>query len=271
MAAGLLKQVAEDIKTFLNGRSHMAENPEVKTSTVFSNERSLQLALAQYLKESGSYDDVIMEYLIPKEIIAKKASQMPDFHWGDDNMYIDIVVRKGDEYVPIELKYVTDSFTPQAKKGQGMATNFLGQTYFPVEVLKRHSAQDIRCYDFWKDVKRIEFLKETFPRVIGGFCLIITNEKSLVKGPTEKASYRDFGLKNGSLSPRDKQWRPEVKTSDGRPGFRNKQNYPIDWRALTLSYKAYAIYNHEPGMKYVPKEPISDEKIQFHYFLLNII
>ena len=171
----LLKQVRDDIKSFLEGREQMAVNPKVKTSTVFNNERSLQLALAQYLKQSGNYDDVIMEYLIPKEIIAKKASQMPDFYWSDDNMYIDIVVRKGDEYVPIELKYVTDSFTPHGKEGNGVATNFLGQTYLPVEVLKRHSAQDIRCYDFWKDVKRIEFLRETFPKVIGGFCLILTN------------------------------------------------------------------------------------------------
>lgn len=155
----MLPQVREDIKAFLKGREQKTLKSGTKASTIFNNERSLQLALAQYLKQSGNYDDVIMEYQIPKEIIAKKASQMPDFHWADENMYIDIVVRKGDEYVPIELKYVTDSFTPQAKKGQGMATNFLGQTYPPVEVLKRHSAQDIRCYDFWKDVKRIEFFK----------------------------------------------------------------------------------------------------------------
>ena len=271
MANLLLKQVGVDINAFLEGRGQMAENPAVKTSTVFNNERSLQLALAQHLKVSGNYDDVIMEYLVPNEIIAKKASQMPDFPWDDDNMYIDIVVRKGDEYVPIELKYVTDSFTPHGKEGKGMATNFLGQTYLPVEVLKRHSAQDIRCYDFWKDVKRLEFLKETFPRVIGGFCLILTNEESLVNGPTEKASYRDFGLKNGSHSPRNKDWKPKIKTSERRPRFSNKQNYPIDWRRLTLSYKAYAIYNHKPGMKYVPKEPISHEKIQFYYFLLNVI
>ena len=271
MSNSLLKQVGEDIKAFLEGRSHIAVNPEVKTSTVFNSERSLQLALAQYLMEAGNYDDIIMEYLIPKEIITKKASLIPDFRWGDDNMYIDIVVRKGDEYIPIELKYVTDSFIPKAKEGKGMATNFLGQTYLPVEVLKRHSAQDIRCYDFWKDVKRIEFLMETFSSVIGGFCLILTNEKSLVKGPTVKASYRDFSLKNGSLSPREKRWRPEVKTSEGRPGFSNNQNYPVDWRPLTLSYKAYARYTHQPGMKFVPKEPISDEKIPFHYFLLNVI
>ena len=269
MAATLLKQIGDDIKAFLKGREQMVENPELKTSTVFNNERSLQLALAQYLIGSGNYDDVIMEYLIPKEIIAKKVAQMSDFHWGNDNMYIDIVVRKDDEYVPIELKYVTDSFTPQGNGG--MATNFLGQTYGPVEVLKRHSAQDIRCYDFWKDVKRIEFLKSTFPRVVGGFCLILTNEKSLVKGPTDEASYRDFGLKNGSLSPRVKQWKPKIKTSEGRPGFSNKQNYPIQWIPLTLSYKAYAIFNILPGMEYVPKEPISDEKIQFYYYLLNVI
>lgn len=271
MANLLLKQVGDDIKAFLEGRSRMAVNPEVKYSTVFNNERSLQLALAQYLQGTVNYDDVIMEYLIPKEIITKKASLMPDFFWGDDNMYIDIVVRKGDEYVPIELKYVTDSFMPQGKGGKGMATNFLGQTYLPVEVLKHHSAENIRCYDFWKDVKRIEFLRETFPRVIGGFCLILTNEESLVKGPTEKASYRDFGLKNGSHSPRNKDWNPKIKASEGRPGFSNKQNYPIHWLPLTLSYKAYALYNLLPGMKYVPKEPISDEKIQFHYYLLNVI
>ena len=72
MAKILLEQVGGDIKSFLEGREQMAVNPEVKTSTVFNNERSLQLALAQYLKESDNYDDVIMEYLIPKEIIAKK-------------------------------------------------------------------------------------------------------------------------------------------------------------------------------------------------------
>lgn len=79
MTNHLLKQVGDDIKAFLKGREQMAVNPGVKTSTVFNNERSLQLALAQYLTDSGNYDDIIMEYLIPKEIISKKASQMPDF------------------------------------------------------------------------------------------------------------------------------------------------------------------------------------------------
>lgn len=271
MADNLIRQIETDIKNFLAEREKIALDPNTKVSTIFNNERSFQLALTYFLKASSNYDEVFMEYYLPKELMDKKVKQVKNYPWNVENMYIDIVVRRGDEYVLIELKYITDSFTPEGNTSTKMVTNFLGSTYLPVEILRRHSAQDIRCYDFWKDVKRIEFLSETFPRVIGGFCLILTNEKSLVKGPTKKASYIDFGLKHGSLSPRSKEWKSKVKISAGRPGFTNKQNYPIDWIPLTLTYKAYALHNLQPRMKYVPKEPISDDKIQFHYYLLKII
>ena len=78
---------------------------------------------------------------------------MPPYLWNDvDNIYIDIVLEKENEFYPIEIKYKTKlEELPHFVFGQNVNV-LLGQ----------HGAQNIGCYDFWKDVKRLEFFEEIF-------------------------------------------------------------------------------------------------------------
>ena len=269
MAQRFIEILKKDIENFLAEREKESRSASTHHPTIFNNERSLQLALCRYLENTRNYDEVIMEYYLPAELITERAQTYEtDFPWQGDKMYVDIVARRGNEYVPLELKYITDSFVPAGYGDRDEVTNFLGSSYKEIEVLKRHSAQDIRCYDFWKDVKRLEFLKEVFPQVTGGLCLILTNEKSFLKGPSDTASYKNFGLRDGWLSPQVKSWTREIKTSEGRVGFVNKKDYAVEWKPVTLGYKAYKSYGANGEVE--EEEIICDEKLQFYYYLLTV-
>lgn len=55
--------------------------------------------LAVYLRGLNKYDDVDVEYYIPH-------SELDNYIWKNE-LRLDIVVRNGNEFVPIELKYKT--------------------------------------------------------------------------------------------------------------------------------------------------------------------
>ena len=268
MATPLLLTLTTDIKDFFDCVQKKSEDKNNKVSTIFNSERSFQLELAMYLKDTGSYDEVTMEYNIPEEVWDRWTRVTP-FPCSEKSIYIDIVVRKGDEYAPIELKYVTASYAPEG------GSNFLGFEWIPeglgpVEILKDQSAQAIRCYEFWKDVKRIEFLKESCPRVVGGISLILSNDKSLWERSSIEVAHHKFGL-NSAISPREKDWSKPIDIAKDRPGFSNRQDYAIIWHDVKLRYKAFAIHNHlGEDMSYVPKDPISDEEVPFRYYMVKI-
>lgn len=80
--------IKKDIQSFLSERTEL-----------FLNERDFQTQLSVYLKQSGNYKDVNVEYYIP-------FNQLDGYLWNNE-LYIDIVVRRGDDYVAVELKYPT--------------------------------------------------------------------------------------------------------------------------------------------------------------------
>ena len=64
------------------------------------NERDLQMHLATWLRGSSNrYDDVDVEYYVPRSVL--------DGYVWDSELRLDIVVKKGGEYCPVELKYKT--------------------------------------------------------------------------------------------------------------------------------------------------------------------
>ena len=63
------------------------------------NERDFQMHLATHLRQTKHYDDVDVEYYVPKK-------ELDNYIW-DSELRLDIVVKKGGEYCPVELKYKT--------------------------------------------------------------------------------------------------------------------------------------------------------------------
>lgn len=182
MANNLLQQVHTDVVQFLSGES-----------VLFSNESDLQLRLSCYLKLSGHYDHVEVEYYVPFQELQRLDPSLTtaNFPWKSD-LYIDIVVEKDGQFVPIELKYPT-------KDIWGAFTRFGVAVTAKVPMLKNQGAQDIVRYNYWKDVRRIEALRQAYAKTIdGGLAIMVTNDPSYQNNPTNPSvGYANFSIKNG--------------------------------------------------------------------------
>lgn len=201
--------IKKDIQTFFNERNE-----------VFFNEKELQIQLSVYLTQSGNYDDVNVEYYIP-------FSQLDGYIWKNE-LYLDIVVRKGDEYVAIELKY------PTKKIAQPIVR--FGEKLPDVSLLKEHSAINLIQYNFWKDVRRLELLKKRFPSVRSGLSVLLTNDLSYMK-PHKKGSDCEPFSTNGGMHNAMKCWsnnKGDKMAQKGYPDFVLDKQYAIDWNNTNL-------------------------------------
>lgn len=155
-------------------------------NSYFLREQDIQYYLSDYFRQTKIYDSVYTEYHIPGDLI-------PSYLWKEaKNIYIDIVLQKGDDYFPIEIKYKT--------KSQILPYSIFGEK---VNVLLgQQGAQNIGCYDFWKDIKRIEFFESTFKFCQRGFVLFVSNDVSYQKAPLIQI----LGIPNFLFIIREKFW-----------------------------------------------------------------
>lgn len=150
--AGILSTVNADIRAFIERQQEL-----------MFNERDFQMQLAVYLRQSGHYDDVDVEYYIPNRVAVEAG-----YEWSSE-LRLDIVVSSGGVYAVVELKYPTRRIVTDIRR--------FGTVLSGVEIVKNHGAQDIVSYNFWKDVRRIEIIRRLFPQsVAGGVAVMLTNE-----------------------------------------------------------------------------------------------
>lgn len=222
----LVKQVSEDIQQYL------ASNGEL-----LFNERDLQMHLALYLIYSGHYNDVDVEYYVPPTEIRDKYPWMN----GDkrQEMRMDIVVCKDGEFLPIELKYKT-------KKHSKRILRFNEQLDGNVEVLKNQGAQDLGMYDFWKDVRRIELVRNRFDAVKNGLAVFVTNDIQYLNPGRENSNNRLFNMKEGFHGTTRHWQQPESTCAKTHPNFNLDSEYAIHW-----NHNAY-------------------EGVDFHYCIVEI-
>lgn len=221
MANNLLQQVRTDVMQFLSGES-----------VLFSNESDLQLRLSCYLKLSGHYDRVEVEYYVPFQELQRLDPSLTtaNFPW-DSDLYIDIVVEKDGQFVPIELKYPT-------KDIWGAFTQFGVAVTAKVPMLKNQGAQDIVRYNYWKDVRRIEALRQAYAKTIdGGLAIMVTNDPSYQNNPTNPSvGYANFSIKNGRTvkqpQNRNMSWQNGVSVAKDHHNFQIFGNYSIKWQSM---------------------------------------
>ena len=201
----LTKDVANDIRVFL--KNHV---------NLIVNEMELRMWIANTLLCSKKYDEIYLEYYLSKNVLNIQP-------WST-NVYIDIVVRKGEEYLPIEIKFKTHKlgiFTDRFGDGNNHA----------IEIFRTQDAVDLGQYHFWKDVKRLEEIKANFNNVKNGLVLFLTNEpKYLVPVPKTNIN-ANLGVENG-LHGMDKHWNVangQSKVAASHPGFNLSNNYIIEW------------------------------------------
>ena len=212
MANGnLVGRVTSNIKLFLNslGSQH----------TVVNNELHLQMLLAKYLESKGY--QLLYEYHVPTGILNGK------YQWKNRDMYIDIVVYDEHEYVPIEIKYKTRKLNT--------ATTIFNQLVNNVDVLCDQGAQDIGRYSFWKDIYRLELVRSTFPTVMHGIALFVTNDPAYINNTNDpRVNYYDFHMKDGRTNvtgPLDWQ-NNNSKVANDHPGFSLAGMYDIHWTPI---------------------------------------
>jgi len=128
-----------DIATMLS--SLAAEQP------IFHSEADFQHALAWCIHTTMPDAKVRLEY----------RSRL------DETVYLDIWVQTASNNIALELKYPT----------RKLECVVAGEEF----ALKNQAAQDIRRYDFIKDVARLEHVVEAFPNTYG-YALLLTNDSS---------------------------------------------------------------------------------------------
>lgn len=206
----LLCLVHTDVKQFL----------DTNTELLF-NERDFQMHLVTSLRQTGHYDDVDVEYYVP-------LSELENYIWNNE-LRIDVLIRKGDEYLPIELKYKTKSVKKRIPR-------FGEQISSEVEVMKNQGAQDLGKYDFWKDVRRIEIVKNRFKGIKNGLVIFMTNDPSYLRSGRNTSNHFNFSMVEGTHK-REKHWlNKDSFCSKMYPDFEVEKEYPIHWETKTIEY-----------------------------------
>jgi len=199
----LINQVYADVKQFLDTNKEL-----------LFNERDFQMHLATFLRHTGHYDDVDVEYYVP-------LSELKGYIWNNE-LHMDILVHKDEEYLPIELKYKTKSVHKSILRfGEHMADD--------VEVMKNQGAQDIGMYDFWKDVRRIEIVRNRFKAIRNGLAVFVTNDPAYLKAGRNTSNHVQFSMTEGAHS-KEKHWLDKESTCcKTHPNFEVEKEYSLQW------------------------------------------
>ena len=107
------------------------------------------------IKEQYSNCDIRLEFV-------------PEFN---SNLHLDILVILDGKWIPIELKYTTKKCIKTIND--------------EVYVLKEQGAKDQGCYNYLKDIMRIEEFRDKSNQFIEGYTIKITSEISYLKPPTK--------------------------------------------------------------------------------------
>ena len=219
----LIEIVQQDVFAFLGSNEEL-----------LFNERDFQMHLATWLRNSANrYDDVDVEYYVPK-------TELENYIW-DSELRLDIVVKKDGEYCPVELKYKTKKVERQISRFDEMLDD-------KVVVMKNQGAQDLGMYDFWKDVRRMELVRNRFKNVKGGVAVFVTNDQLYTKASRQNSNNYLLNMTEGKHSA-IKHWQNEDSACAKMKSYKS---FEVE--------KEYSIKWHHRNVDNIP----------FHYCIVNI-
>jgi len=235
-----------------------------KKRPLFDSEDDFKFSLAWLIKEK--YKKKVEIRLEKKMNNNKDASSSKEGDQNNRNQRIDIfIIVKNEnnvEKIGIELKYFTAKIGWRDYKNE--------ETF----ILTEQAANDIKCYDAWKDVERLEdFIKSG--NINKGFAIWLTNINALSDDDDYNKNnyYYQFRIRNGRKIPDAyNPWNPEKGyvelewdedasegTKKGRKDtIKIKKNYNVSW-------KDYSILNLEDNNS---SKKSSNNK--FRYVLLEV-
>ena len=182
------------------------------------------MRLAQFLARANEDWTIDLEYYLPSRALSNENADENGYKdgWGK-KLYIDIVVRHGEKYVPIELKYKTRSITVEKKLMP------FGKDVDEKSVLANQGAQNEGRYDFWRDVRRLQLVCEHFKKVENGIVVFVTNDDKYYQQPNEGAECADFTMNSENLrvfTPK-RHWKTSEPKS--RPSFEVSKCFELGW------------------------------------------
>lgn len=92
-------------------------------------------------------------------------SEYPWISRNDTTLYIDLVVERNGDFVPI--KSINEHWYPFGQ--------IVSSSVSPT-LLEDHGAHPMNKYLVWKDVHRLEILHNIFDKVVGGISVFVTND-----------------------------------------------------------------------------------------------
>lgn len=193
----------------------------------FLREQDIQIKIINDLKNSEiEIDNIFFEYNIKTNLLENY-----NYPWvRDKNIFIDIVVEIKNKFYPIEIKYKTIK--------QQFNQNIFGENGLLIST-EKHGASNLGCYDLWKDVKRLEIIKERFENAEKGIILFVTNEKSYKRLPlNNNAGYSNFSIHEGRnvIERTNLFWNGELAIAESRPQFILSNSYSINWKELNTEH-----------------------------------
>ena len=144
---------------------------------IFHSEADFQFALAWEIKQALPDCQIRLEFPPP----------------SDPSKSIDILVRYGEFVYPIELKY----------KSTLLSITSSAESF----ILKNHGAQDLGCYDFLKDLCRVESLACSLDNFKAGFAIWLTNDPFYWQEPRNPSvGYAEFSVHDDAVKSGVMRW-----------------------------------------------------------------
>lgn len=213
------------------------------TLPLFRKEFEMQMHLYHFLKETKHYDAVFLEYGVPKEALTTKKykSKGKSKDKEEDererrntnpwkSMRLDMVVAKEQCYHPIELKFHPHSV---------LAPLVLFGEPFRKAKLTDDAIKESGLYSFWKDVRRIELVRNRFSGVQSGTAIMLTNYDFFLQPVKPGDEHEEFSVAPGHHGT-SKHWQGRYY-DDGpeknKPGFDLESEYDIAPVDVTLKDK----------------------------------
>ena len=188
----LLNQVRQDIVDFLQLHDARDGDKLTKTETLFYSKRDLQIRLYAYLEESckkGRYDRIYADYVLRRDDVLVNDDLI--YPWPED-LTFDLVVRKGEKFVPVQLTYDPNDLCINATRFASRRERFvLPQVCSAAE-------------DFWKSVHQIDMMRYSM-------ITTLNSVGSLLSSRLESAVEGGIAL---FMSNEYRYWEPDKNLSD---------------------------------------------------------
>lgn len=209
-------------------------NVITKIDQIPISEDDLKFKLAWRLKEFNPGINVSIEYPVNKSLLGVN-------NIGDNKLlYYDLIVENKNNFIPIEIKYKT--------KHLKLQRNILGSE--DNLELKNQSAQNLAKYGFWKDIYRIQSLKNQFKSVNKGYQIFLTNDASYKRQSRENSQVKNFDICEGRHVEKETKllWSEEdgckinnvshakykSKTFYKKEGFIIENNHVLKWDTVKI-------------------------------------